>query len=725
MENYNLKKGRVTLPIEEGIEKEVAEIMRRWGSDAIRNSDGTELTKELTGMANKVYATYKLTRNDQEWAKNHKDQLQQLYLMSEPVTAESETIEIDLLKGYFNEQFEIDQIHDEKKWWEVIDRTTGEKVESSTWDYDENAGTVIIRGAKKWHIYTINFLVYQIWDPTEMYNHITNNWDKEHEMPYDVRNIETREHVLEYLGKWLEKNPNVDVVRFTTFFYHFTLCFNSNANEKYVDWFGYSSSVSPKAFEDFEKEKGYKLYPEDIVDEGYYNTPFRIPSKEFKDYLDFQQKFVSELARKMVDMVHEKGKEAMMFLGDNWIGTEPYGNYFKNIGLDAVVGSVGNGATLRMISDIPGVKYSEGRFLPYFFPDSFYEGGNPTKEAKENWLQARRAILRSPIDRMGYGGYLSLAAKFPDFIECVEGICNEFREIHANIKGTKAYTAPFKVAVLNAWGKLRSWQTNQVAHALWYKDIYSYIGVIEALSGMPVEVDFISFDDIKQNGINEDIGVIINAGDYNTAWSGGEKWIDEKVVTTIREWIFNGGGFIGVGEPTACQHQGRYFQLADVLGVDKEVGFTLSYTKYDKENRNHFITAGYNGNFECGEGMKSIHGISEGANIIYANDKDVMLSTNEFGKGRSVYISGLPYNPQNAKLLLRTLYWTAGKESDIYKWYCTNPLTECAAFLDTGKIVVINNSYEKQVTEVYKDKNNKIVIELEPCISKWINIDQI
>ena len=55
--------------------------------------------------------------------------------------------------------------------------------------------------------------------------------------------------------------------------------------------------------------------------------------------------------------------------GDHWIGMEPFLDEFKNVGLDAVVGSVGNGATLRLISDIPGVKYTEGRLLPYFFPD--------------------------------------------------------------------------------------------------------------------------------------------------------------------------------------------------------------------------------------------------------------------------------------------------------------------------------------------------------------------
>ena len=84
-----------------------------------------------------------------------------------------------------------------------------------------------------------------------------------------------------------------------------------------------------------------------------------------------------------------------MFLGDNWIGTEPYGPYFEQIGLDAVVGSVGGGATLRMISDIPHVKYTEGRFLPYFFPDVFREGNDPTIEANKNWLSARRAIMRT------------------------------------------------------------------------------------------------------------------------------------------------------------------------------------------------------------------------------------------------------------------------------------------------------------------------------------------
>ena len=45
-------------------------------------------------------------------------------------------------------------------------------------------------------------------------------------------------------------------------------------------------------------------------------------------------------------------------MGDHWIGMEPFMDEFASIGLDAVVGSVGNGATLRLFSDIKNVKYT-------------------------------------------------------------------------------------------------------------------------------------------------------------------------------------------------------------------------------------------------------------------------------------------------------------------------------------------------------------------------------
>ncbi|MGL4372978.1 MAG: 1,3-beta-galactosyl-N-acetylhexosamine phosphorylase, partial [Turicibacter sp.] len=648
--------------------------------------------------------------------------LQQLYVMSDPIIAFESEVCIEIMKGLYKEQFKVSPT-DYHTYWQVIDRTTGVELETDAWYFDTHSESVVIKTATLFHEYTVNFLVYQIWDPTEMYNHLTNHWgDRHHEMPYDMRHPETNQHIKDYLAQWLTSNQEVDVVRFTTFFYHFTLVYNDMKKEKFVDWFGYSSTLSHEAIEAFKEEKGYELKAEHIVDEGYFNNPFRIPSKAFLDYIDFQSKFVCEEAKVLVDMTHNAGKEAMMFLGDNWIGTEPYGKYFENIGIDAVVGSVGNGTTLRMISDIPGVKYTEGRFLPYFFPDVFHEGGNPVKEAKENWIQGRRAILQSPVQRIGYGGYLSLALKFPEFVSTVEKISNEFNVFHDLVKDTKGYKAPFKVGVLNCWGKIRSWQTNQVAHALWYKEIYSYVGVLESLSGLSFDVEFINFEDIKAGGIPSDVGVIINSGDAMTAWSGGDNWLDEDIITAIREWVYNGGGFIGVGEPTAIQNQGKYFQLFDVLGVDKEMTFGLSYRKYHHLTSNHFILEDVLGDIDFGRGMNGVFKKGENTQILAMKDNDILLSTNEYGSGRAVYISGLPYSAQNARLLTRAIYYAAHKEEVMKTYYVDNMEVECVYFPEVKQLAVYNNSITPQRATLYVQGQLFKTLELADSEMIWIEL---
>lgn len=717
-------KGRVTLPSEANFLKETQEMLNRWGADALRDSDGTKLSDDIKSLDAKIYTTYFVARGHNEFAEQHMDECQQLYLMSKHTLAIDKTLAIDFMDGYYRQQVVPDYAHDVKKWWEVIDRTTNQIVPIEEWSVDKERGLVILNNSQKFHEYTVSFLVYAIWDPTQMYNHITNNWgDKPHEIPFDVRQEYSGEFAKAYLKQWLIDNPDTDIVRFTTFFYHFTLVFNSQAKEKFVDWFGYGATVSVKALEEFEQEYGYALRPEDIVDNGYYNSTFRVPTKSYLDYIDFIQRFVARKAKELVDLVHEAGKEAMMFLGDNWIGTEPYGKYFESIGLDAVVGSVGGGATLRLISEIPGVKYTEGRFLPYFFPDTFYEGNDPCIEAIDNWLCARRAIMRKPVDRIGYGGYLSLAYKFPEFVDYIEKVTDEFREIYDTISGGTPYCG-LKVGILNCWGKLRSWQTYMVAHALWYKQIYSYLGILESLSGASVEVVFISFNEIKENGVPKDIDVIINAGDAGTAFSGGDKWADEEIVIKIRQWVYEGGGLLGVGEPSAYHKGGRFFQLADIFGVDKEIDFTLSTDKYFKEAlTSHFITEDIKDKIDFGESMHSIYALSKETEIIEYSNNEVHLASHHYGKGCGVYIAGLPYNYENTRLLMRSLYYAAGKE-DIYKiWYADDLLCEVHAYPEAGKYAVVNNSNQERVTKVYNGKGQAEEITLAPCEILWKQIN--
>lgn len=716
-----LTKGRVTIPTDMDVVPQTLEILKKWGADAIRDCDGTDFPRELKDADAKIYSTYYTTRKDNTWAKANPDEIQQMYLMTPFYTAAEGELSIKLMKGLYPDMLKVNP-KDRERWWEVIDRTTGKTVPPEQWNYNEDDGCVHIPAAEPFHQYTVSFLAFIMWDPVHMYNAVVNGWKNvEHQITFDVRQPKTHAFTMERLRRFIKEHPYVDVIRYTTFFHQFTLVFDEQAREKFVDWYGYSASVSPYILEQFEKEVGYKFRPEFIIDQGYHNNQYRIPSKEYKDFQAFQRRGVAKLAKEMVDITHECGKEAMMFLGDHWIGTEPFLEEFTKIALDAVVGSVGNGSTLRLISDIPGVKYTEGRFLPYFFPDTFHEGGDPVKEAKVNWVTARRAILRKPIDRIGYGGYLKLALDFPDFIDYVQSVCDEFRTLYENIRGTTPYCVK-TVAVLNCWGKMRAWGCHMVHHALYQKQNYSYAGVIEALSGAPFDVRFISFDDIKADpSILKDIDVIINVGDADTAHTGGAYWEDPQIVSAIRSFVWNGGGFIGVGEPSGHQYQGHFIQLADVLGVEKETGFTLNYDKYNWDCHSHFITEDAPDGVNFGEGKKSIYALAD-TQILIQKEKEVQLAVNEYGKGRGVYISGLPYTFENNRLLYRAVLWSAHSEQLLSTWFSTNYNVEVHAYVKNGKYCVVNNTYEPQHTTVYRGDGSSFELDMEANEIKWYKI---
>ena len=714
------KTGRVTIPTDLDVVPETLEILKKWGADAIRDCDGTDFPQQLKNADAKIYSTYYTTRKDNAWAKANPDEVQQCYIMTGFYTAPGDTVTIPLMKGISPELMQVNTNDDITRWWEVMDRTTGQPVPPEQWSYADGSVTV---QAVPFHEYTVSFLAYLIWDPVHMYNATTNGWTNfEHQITFDVRQPKTHKYSMERLRKFIAEHPYVNVIRYTTFFHQFTLIFDELKREKFVDWYGYSASVSPYILNQFEQEVGYKFRPEYIIDQGYYNNQYRVPSKEFRDFQAFQRREVAKLAKEMVDITHACGCEAMMFLGDHWIGTEPFMPEFKTIGLDAVVGSVGNGSTLRLISDIEGVKYTEGRFLPYFFPDTFHEGGDPVREAKENWVTARRAILRKPIDRIGYGGYLKLTLQFPEFVDYVESVCNEFRELYENIKDTTPYCVK-RVAVLNCWGKMRAWGCHMVHHALYYKQNYSYAGVIEMLSGAPFDVKFISFEDIKNDPhLLDSLDVIINVGDADTAHTGGIWWEDPEISSAIRKFVWNGGGFIGVGEPSGHPYQGHILQLASVLGVEEENGFTLNYDKYNwEEHPDHFILQDADRPIDFGEGKKNIYAL-EGTEVLVQRNKEVQMAAHDFGKGRAVYISGVPYSFANSRTLYRAILWSAHSEEELHTWFSSNYNVEVHAYVKNGKYCVVNNTYEPQDTTVYTTDGSSFALHLDANEIKWYEI---
>ena len=340
------------------------------------------------------------------------------------------------------------------------------------------------------------------------------------------------------------------------------------------------TATSALALEQFEKEYGYALTPEDIVQGGHMSDVNSIPTKKYRDWMVFIQRTVAGIAKEWVDIVHAKGRKTMMFYCDHHIGSEPYGKYFPSIGLDAIVNPCMSGVELRRIADIPVDMVKEVRLYPYFFPVNLegkpnFPDGDPVGDCQKYWKGIRRAMVQNPADRIGFGGYLSLAVTRPDFIDYVGVLAEEFRTIRDTAKKYEKYKAPFKVAVLNCWGAIRSWIDDDIND--WTKPYRG--GVLECLSGMNVELEYLSFDEVLENGLPKDVKIVINMGDAGTAWSGGEYWKNEKLTELIRDFVYQGGGFIGIGEPTACRYQGSFFQLSDVLGVDREMGESKRYCK--------------------------------------------------------------------------------------------------------------------------------------------------
>ena len=168
--------GRVTIPTDLDVVPETLEIMKRWGADAIRECDGTDFPAELKDLDAKIYSTYYTTRKDNAWAKANPDEVQQCYIMTGFHTASEGALSIPLMQGISPELMEVNTRDDCKRWWEVMDRTTGQPLSGDEWRYDAETGCVVIDKPQAFHEYTVAFLAYLIWDAVHMYNAVTNNW---------------------------------------------------------------------------------------------------------------------------------------------------------------------------------------------------------------------------------------------------------------------------------------------------------------------------------------------------------------------------------------------------------------------------------------------------------------------------------------------------------------------------------------------------------------------
>ena len=720
------KKGCFTLPGEAGYEKLTLEMAEKWGADVIRDSDGTVLSDEILEAGYGIYSTICIIRDHNEWARQNQDKLQQCFLMTAPQTAAEGPLSIRLMDGFFEEQFRVNDSEHAKSYWQVYDRTTDEEMAAENWSYDAESGCVTIASPVPFHTYTVSFMAYRIWEEISMYNHTTNNWDKEHLMQIDPMYPETREYLLGWMKNWCETHPATTVVRFTSMFYNFVWIWGSDENCRnlFTDWGSYDFTVSERALDEFEKKYGYRMTAEDFINQGKLHVTHMPGNKRKADWMEFINDFVISFGRQLVDMVHSYGKKAYVFYDDSWVGIEPYNGRFQEFGFDGLIKCVFSGYEARLCAGVK-VDTHELRLHPYLFPvglggaPTFMEGGDPTLGAKKYWNSVRRALLREPVQRIGLGGYLHLVQDFPDFCDYIEQVADEFRTILGFHGEGAPYSIRTKVAVLHYWGKLRSWTLSGHFHETYMNDL---IHINEALSGLPVDVRFISFEDVK-NGALADVDVVINAGFAGSAWSGGDAWKDAEVLEKLTRFVYEGGTFIGVNEPSAVEGYDSFFRMANVLGVDEDTGAKLCHGKWSFEVQQDEKLMP-EGSFvkKTGDYRKGVPYLTDGKAKVLAADGTVpTLTVNRFGKGYGIYLASFEKTIENTRMLLNLIRMAGGElENDLY--LTDNIYTECAYYPGSGQLVVINNSDQPQTTGV-QTKNGRVEISLEAYATKMLAVE--
>ena len=105
------------------------------------------------------------------------------------------------------------------------------------------------------------------------------------------------------------------------------------------------------------------------------------------------------------------------------------------------------------------------------------------------------------------------------------------------------------------------------------------------------------------------------------------------------------------------------------------------------------------------------------------DQNDILLSVNEYGRGRGVYIAGLPYSAQNARLLQRAIYYAAHQESELMTYYVDSCEVECTYFPEVKKLAVYNNSFEVQEAQIYVRGEVKHRVTLNEMDLIWLDVE--
>ena len=269
------------------------------------------------------------------------------------------------------------------------------------------------------------------------------------------------------------------------------------------------------------------------------------------------------------------------------------------------------------------------------------------------------------------------------------------------------------MAVLHTWGSLRSWTLSGHFHET---DKHALIHINEALSGLPVDVKYISFEDVK-GGALKDCDVVINAGRMGDAWSGGSAWDDAELVAELTRFVHEGGAFIGVGEPSAVSGYDRTFRMAHVLGVDEDRGERVCHGRWQFETDSSAPISVVEGALGSNPHIYLTDGT---AKVLCEKGGVPQMTVHSFGRGKGVYMSHFTVSTESTRMLLETLLFCCNQP--LTSDYISDSAYVEAAWYPADRVLVALNNAEAETTARIHTPDGGIEVTLASLETRMIQL---
>lgn len=599
------------------------------------------------------------------WMEKHPDLQETGYSFSDDVATDGTALELSVAEPFANTHY------DPYRYWQVRDETTKiDVVPRSGWTFDAERFAVTVKDPMPGHRYAVYYCA----------RHGTGlNLCLQSDEQVKLYHDEWRRFCEQHRGKIL--------------FHHTDACFHyfTGKRMKWWEFWGYNGcNANPSAQAAFEEFSGMRFRPAMLFASLDGPAINYTPTPELLAWMAFNQKTVTDFARKTSDIAKENGIMYQFYWGDKHLGFEPDLDAFERSGVQSVARPLQDAVDVRSMTAQNGKALTSGR-LEWLFSHMVNRPDSISK-IFDNWQRNRRGELFRIRDMHYFAEFVPVfsygdAPTVDLYMRLFKRVNEEFLLMHKYLHGEKVFTHGINVYAINEWGKQYSWRP--------WRDQF-----LRHFTDMPINLKWISLREIAEKGVPSDATVLLNYGNEGSAWVGTTGWKDLRVAANIRRFVAAGGGFLGVGA-AACV-EGRN-QLPDVLGFNYVQGRGGSRPLAVTGNADPFLVGALpitlaDEPFRSDRNIAPKDGFRLLASADGASPIRPLVGENRYGNGRSVYISFMSREPKYGDLLKRAIFAAAGRESDLARLYSVNPAVQAYAYPTKGIFILNNDTYEDQAT---------------------------